>query len=59
MLVDLVPANSEMPKSPHDRALLQGRIDATDRRIDALVYDLYGLTAKEIGIVEGTTDKQQ
>ena len=28
-------------------------IAATDRRIDELVYELYGLTEKEIGIVEG------
>jgi hypothetical protein len=28
------------------------RIEATDRRIDGLVYELYGLTAEEIGIVE-------
>lgn len=27
-------------------------IDATDREIDRLVYDLYGLTEEEIGIVE-------
>jgi len=32
-------------------------IAATDRRIDALVYELYGLTADEIKIVEeGTED---
>jgi len=27
------------------------------RRIDALVYELYGLTKEEIGIVEGSTKK--
>ena len=27
--------------------------EATDRQIDALVYELYGLTEEEIGIVEG------
>jgi hypothetical protein len=27
--------------------------DATDREIDRLVYDLYGLTKEEIAIVEG------
>jgi len=30
----------------------QNMIDATDRQIDKLVYDLYGLTEEEIGIVE-------
>jgi hypothetical protein len=28
---------------------------ATDRQIDQLVYELYGLTEEEIGIVEGET----
>jgi hypothetical protein len=28
------------------------KIDHTDRQIDALVYDLYGLTDEEIKIVE-------
>jgi hypothetical protein len=40
-------------KAPHDKTVLQGQIDATDRRIDRLVYDLYGLTEEEIRIVEG------
>ena len=31
------------------------QIDATDRRIDQLVYELYGLTDEEIGIVEQAT----
>jgi hypothetical protein len=30
------------------------RIEATDEQIDALVYELYGLTEEEIRIVEGT-----
>ena len=36
----------------HDRTLLARRIEATDRQIDRLVYELYGLTEEEIGIVE-------
>jgi len=36
-------------------AMIERRIDATDARIDKLVYELYGLTEKEIGIVEGET----
>jgi hypothetical protein len=31
---------------------LQRLIDSTDKQIDALVYELYGLTLKEIAIVE-------
>lgn len=35
------------------KTALQLQIDATDRQIDRLVYELYGLTEEEIGIVEG------
>jgi hypothetical protein len=39
-------------KAPHDREVLQRQIDATDRQIDRLVYELYELTEEEIRIVE-------
>ena len=32
---------------------VQRQIDLTDKQIDALVYELYGLTDDEIAIVEG------
>ncbi len=35
------------------RKTLQNAVDATDRQIDQLVYELYGLTEEEIRIVEG------
>ena len=38
---------------PADKQLYQRQIEATDRQIDALVYELYGLTEEEIGIVQG------
>jgi len=37
---------------PADKKLYQRQIEATDCQIDALVYELYGLTEEEIGIVE-------
>jgi hypothetical protein len=40
-------------KTPHERESLQRQIAATDKAIDALVYELYGLTEEEIRIVEG------
>jgi len=40
---------------PADKELYQRQIQATDRQIDALVYELYGLTEEEIEIVEGET----
>jgi len=38
---------------PADKKLYQRQIQATDAEIDALVYELYGLTEEEIAIVEG------
>jgi hypothetical protein len=40
-------------KTDHERTAIQRQIDATDKQIDQLVYELYGLTEEEIGIVEG------
>jgi len=40
-------------KIDHEKNLIEGQIDATDKQIDALVYELYGLTEEEIKIVEG------
>jgi hypothetical protein len=33
---------------------LQAEIDKTDREIDRMVYELYGLTEEEVRIVEGS-----
>jgi len=33
---------------------VQQEIEATDVKIDALVYELYGLTADEIAVIEGS-----
>jgi hypothetical protein len=40
----------------HEKTALQRQIDATDRQIDQLVYELYDLTDDEISIVEGATE---
>jgi hypothetical protein len=37
------------------RGVIEQQIDRTDRDIDALVYELYGLTDEEIAIVEGSS----
>ena len=42
-------------KTPVDKTAFQRQIDATDRRIDRLVYEFYGLTDDEIRIVEEAT----
>jgi len=46
-----------MPKlraatSEREKATLQNAVTAADQQIDALVYELYGLTKNEIKIVE-------
>ena len=41
--------------SVHAKSLIQRQIDATDRQIDQLVYELYSFTKEEIKIVEGAT----
>jgi hypothetical protein len=45
---DLQKANFDSEKEP-----IQRQIAATDKKIDKLVYELYGLTEEEIKIVEG------
>jgi predicted nucleic acid-binding Zn-ribbon protein len=42
-------------KTPDDTTRLQRQIDATGKQIDDLVYELYGLTEKEMQIVEQRT----
>jgi hypothetical protein len=40
-------------RTPADRELYARQIAATDQEIDALVYELYGLTAEQVAVVEG------
>jgi len=42
-------------RTPDEKTRLQRQIAAMDRQIDALVYELYGLTEEEIRIVEEAT----
>ena len=51
----MLDLNKELQKAKtaHDQAVLKRQIDATDKEIDRLVYELYGLTEEEIKIVEG------
>jgi len=36
----------------HEKTLLSWQVEVADGAIDALVYELYGLTSEEIAIVE-------
>jgi hypothetical protein len=44
-------------RSAAQKTIIQHQIDATDGEIDRLVYDLYGLAAEEIALVEGASAK--
>ena len=55
MAETMLKLHKDLPKAktPHEQESLQRQIAATDKAIDALVYELYGLTQEEIRIVEG------
>jgi len=50
----MLKLHKDLPKAktPHEAEALQRQIATTDRQIDTLVYELYGLTKEEITIVE-------
>jgi len=54
-MMELKKQQARAPKkqSPSARQLLDQKLAITDQQIDALVYELYGLTEDEIAIVEG------
>jgi hypothetical protein len=45
--------NLASAKTPQEKESVQRQIQSTDGGIDKLVYELYGLSEEEIGIVEG------
>jgi hypothetical protein len=52
--------HKQLPEaSTPQKTALQRQIEATDGQIDALVYELYGLTEEEIGIVEGKAGSEK
>lgn len=50
-----LPLEVAAAKTPAGQTALQRQINATDRQIDQVVYELYGLTDEEIRIVEEAT----
>ena len=53
----MLPLNNNLTsaKMGQGKTVIQRQIEATDRQIDRLVYELYGLTDEEIAIVEEAT----
>lgn len=49
----MLELHKRSPRTPQEKVSLQREIESTDRAIDKLVYELYGLTEDEIKIVEG------
>ena len=45
--------NLASAKTPQEKESMQRQVESTDGAIDKLVYELYGLSEDEIGIVEG------
>ncbi len=56
LVVQMLIINKQFPESqePYIRSTIQRQIETTDRQIDKLVYELYGLTEEEIKIVESS-----
>jgi len=52
--IETLKSQQAAAKAAANEAIIQRQIDAVDAEIDRLVYDLYGLTVKEIALVEGT-----
>jgi len=53
----MLKLHKDLPKAktPHEAEVLHRQIAATDRQIDVLVYELYGLTEEETRVVERAT----
>jgi len=51
--------NLQPAKTDHEKKLIQRQIDATDKQIDQLVYELYGVMDEEIRIIETTQSRRQ
>jgi type I restriction-modification system DNA methylase subunit len=55
LVEQMLSLHKQLPaaRTEHEKEVLQRQIEATDKQIDQLVYELYGLTDEEIKIVEG------
>jgi type I restriction-modification system DNA methylase subunit len=55
LVEQMLSLHKQLPaaRTEHEKEVLQRQIEVTDKQIDQLVYELYGLTDEEIKIVEG------
>ena len=49
----ILELHKRSPRTPQEQEMVKREIESTDRQIDTLVYELYGLTEDEIRVVEG------
>ena len=49
----MLELQKQNPRTPQEQEMVKREIESTDKAIDKLVYELYGLTDEEIKIVEG------
>ena len=49
----MLELHKRTPRTPQEQEAVRREIESTDRAIDALVYELYGLTEEEVRVVEG------
>jgi hypothetical protein len=56
LVEQMLTLHKQLPaaKTEQEKTVIQRQIDATDKQIDQLVYELYGLTEEEIKIVKGS-----
>ena len=54
LVESMLKLHEQLPaaKTAHDKTLISRQIETSDRQIDALVYELYGLIPDEVRIVE-------
>ena len=55
LVTQMLDLNKQLEKAKleHERTLISRQIETTDASINALVYELYGVTEEEIKIIEG------
>jgi hypothetical protein len=49
----MLSLHKQSPKTPQEQEMVKREIESTDKAIDQMVYELYGLSEEEIRIVEG------
>jgi len=52
MVEHMLALHQQSPRSSQEQEMVKREIESTDKAIDKLVYELYGLSEEEIRIVE-------